>query len=88
MVIRVQCWYFKQSMGPRNRVGVGLSNRPGGYIGIRFMGSIKVKKILALYVKKQRRGGGGGNLNKMKNEGGGDKSVIKNVLLFRGGEGG
>ncbi len=24
----VQCWNFKQSTGARNRVGIGLSNRP------------------------------------------------------------
>jgi hypothetical protein len=26
--IRALCWIFKQSMGARNRVGIGLSDRP------------------------------------------------------------
>ena len=32
-IITVRAGIFKQSMGARNRVGIGLSYRPPGYIG-------------------------------------------------------
>jgi hypothetical protein len=43
-----QCWNFKQAMGARNRVGIGLSYRPARHrlakliSWNRFMGSLKV----------------------------------------------
>jgi hypothetical protein len=40
---------LEQSMGARNRVGIGLSYRPPGYIGWNslesILGSLKVKKF-------------------------------------------
>ncbi len=49
---RWQCWNFKQSMGDRNRLGIGLSHRSARLHSLaesvswnRFLGSLKVKKF-------------------------------------------
>ncbi len=54
-VATTQCWYFKQSMGARNRVGIGLSYRPARLYSLaelvpwnRFLGPLKSLKIRAL----------------------------------------
>ena len=48
--LTMQCWNFLQSMGARNRVGIGLSYRPARLQRLaelvhwnRFLGSLKVK---------------------------------------------